>query len=194
MSIPGKPYQSATRALLSGLIGIIIFLAILIIFRYIADHSSSALFSGFVNLLYANVPLIILFSLLFMFADIFATFPYPLNLPFPVFSAFGSVLMVSFILHIIEFIDAFYALGIFPELPIVKLILYPLTFIVVLVTGYLSICSKCQERMHDEPAPDQGSGTTEKPAGTPSWEDVGGEFRQMLSNLFRRIGDEFSRK
>lgn len=194
MSIPGKPYQSATQALLSGLIGIIIFLAILIIFRYIADHSSSALFSGFVNLLYANVPLIILFSLLFMFADIFATFPHPLNLPFPVFSAFGSVLMVSFILHIIEFIDAFYALGISPAFPIVKLILYPLTFIVVLVTGYLSIFSKCQEQTPDEPAPDQGSGTPEKPAGAPSWEDVGGEFRQMLSNLFRRIGDEFSRK
>ncbi len=194
MSIPGKPYHSATQALLSGLIGIIIFLAILIIFRYIADNSSSALFSGFVNLLYANVPLIILFSLLFMFADIFATFPYPLNLPFPVFSAFGSVLMVSFILHIIEFIDAFYALGISPALQIMKLILYPLTFIVVLVTGYLSIFSKCSERRPDEPAVVQDSGTTEKPAGTPSWEDVGGEFRQMLSNLFRRIGDEFSRK
>jgi hypothetical protein len=76
----------------------------------------------------------------------------------------------------------------------VKLILYPLTFIVVLVTGYLSIFSKCQEQTPDAPAPDQGSGTPEKPAGTPSWEDVGGEFRQMLSDIFRRIGDEFSRK
>jgi hypothetical protein len=102
--------------------------------------------------------------------------------------------MVSFILHVIEFIDAFYALGISPAFPIVKLILYPLTFIVVLVTGYLSIFSKCRELTPDEPASDQGSGIPEKPAGTPSWEDVGGEFRQMLSNLFRRIGDEFSRK
>ncbi len=193
MSVPGKPRQSATRALLSGMIGIIIFLAVLIIFRYIADHSSSAFFSGFVDLLFAYVPLIILFSLLFMFADIFATFPFPFNLPFPLFSAFGSVLLVSFLLLIIEFITTFHALGISPAIQIIRLILYPLTFIVVLVTGYISIFQKCPEKTPDKPAPGQGSGTTEKPA-TPSWEDVAGEFRQMLSDLFRRMREEFNRK
>ena len=146
MTMECRKDKTATQALISGLIGIIFFLIMLIILNYIAVHISWPLFSGFVDLLYANAALIIIFSVLFMFGNIFATFVFPFNLPFPIFNAVASVLLVSFILSIMGFINSFYALGIGTSLELVKLILYPLTFVVVLIAGYISIFSEATGR------------------------------------------------
>src|SRR5512139_643174 len=103
MTMKCRNDRSATQVLINGLIGIIIFLIVLVVFRYIADHISWPLFSGFVDLLYANAVLIIIFSVLFMFGNIFATFVFPFNLPFPLFNAVASVLLVSFIIRLMGF-------------------------------------------------------------------------------------------
>jgi hypothetical protein len=188
---------SAPQALISGLIGIIFFLIMLIIFRYIAVHISSPLFSGFVDLLYANAALIIIFSVLFMFGNIFATFIFPFNLPFPLFNAVASVLLVSFILSIMGFLNSFYSLGIGPSLQFVILILYPLTFVVVLITGYISIFyRKPEERNSDEwnQSPIQSCEKEEQKRNSPSWEEIGNEFRHAIFDFFHRIRDELNRK
>jgi hypothetical protein len=196
MTIKYRKDKSPIQALLSGLIRIIFFLIMLVIFNSIAVHSSSPLFSGFVDLLYANAALIIIFSVLFMFGDIFATLAFPFNLPFPLFNAAASVLLVSFILSIMGFIDSFYALGVGESLRIVKLILYPLTFAIVLMTGYLSLFSKPQERNSDEWC--QSSALTnkkeEQKRTSPSWEEIGNEFRHALFDFFHRIRDELNWK
>jgi len=190
MTLECRKDTSATKALISGLIGIIFFLIMLIILSYIANQISSPLFSGFVDLLYANAALIIIFSVLFMFGDIFATFAFPFNLPFPLFNAIASVLLVSFIMSIMGFIDSFYALGIGPSLQFVKLILYPLTFVIVLIAGYSSIFYRKPETCPSSPVQtDNGA-----PVKRPSWEEVGGEFRQMVFDFFNRIRDELNRK
>ena len=188
--------KSATQALISGLIGIIFFLITLIILNYIAVHISSPLFSGFVDLLYANAALIIIFSVLFMFGNIFATFAFPFNLPFPILNAVASVLLVSFILSIMGFINSFYALGIGSSLEIVRLILYPLAFVVVLIAGYISIFSKPQEGNSDEYSlsPAHINENEEQKRGSPSWEEIGNEFRQGVFDFFYRIRDELNRK
>mgnify|MGYP001166008374 CR=1 FL=1 len=190
MTLECREDTSATKALISGLIGIIFFLIMLIIFRYIADHISSPLFSGFVDLLYANAALIIIFSVLFMLGDIFATFMFPFNLSFPLFNAIASVLLVSFIMSIMGFIDSFYALGIGPSLQLMKLILYPLIFVIVLISGYLSIFYRKPETC----LPSSGQNDNDAPAERPSWGEVGGEFRQMVFDFFHRIRDELNRK
>lgn len=159
-------------------------------FQLFADYISSPLFSGFVDLLYANAALIIIFSVLFMFGDIFATFVFPFNVPFPLFNAIASVLLVSFIMSIMGFIDSFYTLGIGPSLQIVKLILYPLTFVIVLIAGYLSIFYRKPEPCPPSP----GETDTGAAAERPSWEEIGGEFRQMVFDFFHRIRDELNRK
>ncbi|NYT20844.1 MAG: hypothetical protein GKC07_03470 [Methanomicrobiales archaeon] len=186
--------HSPLRALVSGLIGIIIFLLVLVLFRFIADHTSWALFSGFVDLLSANAPLIIFFSVMFMIGDIFAAFSFPFNLPFPIFSAVGSVLLVTFIIRIIVFIDTFYAIGISPTLELVKLILYPLTIIVVLVAGYLSIAAQFRKEAPGYTGPSPETGQPGRSTVSPTWEEVGDEFRQMFYDLFRRIRDDINRK
>ena len=186
--------SSAVKAVISGLIGILFFLFLLILLRYFADHISWPLFSGVVDLLYANAALIIIFSVLFMFGDIFATFQFPFNLSFPLFNAAASVLVISFILAILAFIDSFYALGIGEVLPLLKLILYPLTFIVVLIAGYLSIFSKPEKEPPGDATAAPAVVDEEEKRETPSWEQIGGEFRQAVYDLVHRIRDELNLK
>jgi hypothetical protein len=189
-----KVHQSPLRALVSGLVGIIIFLLLLVLFRFIADHTSWPLFSGFVDLLIASAPLIIIFSVMLMIGDIFAAFSFPFNLPFPIFSAVGSVLLVSFIIRIIVFINTFYSVGISPALDLVKLMIYPLTIIVVLVAGYLSIAAQFRKENQERGIPSTDPGQAEPSPVSPTWEEIGDEFRQMFYDLFRRIRDEINRK
>jgi hypothetical protein len=185
-----KTHRSPLQALVSGLIGIIIFLILLIILEFIAGHTSWPLFSDFVDLLVASLPLIIIFSVIFMVGNIFEAFPFPFDLPFPVFNAVGSVLLVSFLFRILGFIGSFYSLGLAPALSLLRLILYPLVFIVVLIAGYLSISAQLRED-HPEPGtPSPGGGST----ATPTWDEIGDEFRKMVADLVRRTRDEINRK
>ncbi len=186
--------RSPLRALVSGLAGIIIFLLVLVLLRFIAGHTSSDLFSGFVDLLIANVVLLIFISVLFMFGDIFAAFPFPFNLPFPIFKAVGGVFLVSFLFQVLGFLDAYYSIGLFPGLEPVILILYPLTFIVVIIAGYISIAADFRGKKQETGIPSSGPGWSGGSAGCPTWDDLGKEFRQMISDLIRRIRDDINRK
>jgi len=179
------------RALISGLVGILIFLIVLVLFRFIAQHTSWPLFDGFVALLFANASLIIFFSVLFMIGEVFAAFSFPFNIPFPIFNAVGSVFLVSFIIEVLKFIDAFYAIGISHALEVVRLFLLPLTLIIVLIAGYLAIFFKLKGPEASAAPP--GTGPSEPPAGRPSWETIGDEFRQMVSDLIRKIRNEINR-
>jgi hypothetical protein len=189
-----KPHQSPLRALVSGLAGIIVFLLLLVLFRFFASQTSWALFSEFVDLLYANAPLIIFFSVMFMIGDIFATFSFPFNLPFPLFTAVGSVLLVTFIFNMIGFIDSFYSIGISPAFDLVRLILYPLTIVIVLIAGYLSIAAQMRNEKPEQGIPSPEPGGTERSTVSPTWDEIGDEFRQIFYDLFRRIRDEINRK
>ena len=177
--------KTPLRALVSGLFGILIFLIVLVVFRFIAQHTSWPLFHGFVDLLFANAQLIIFLSVLFMIGEIFATFSFPLNLPFPIFNAAGSVLLVSFLISLLKYIDTYYTLGSAHALDVVKIFLLPLTLIIVLIAGYLSIFLKWKGP--DPTSASPGTGPSEDPAGSPSWETIGDEFRQMIADLLSRV-------
>jgi hypothetical protein len=185
----GKKKRSAFTILVSGLIGLILFLVLLIVMRMIANHYQSPLLTGFVDFLYANLVLIIAFSVLFMIGEVIETFAFPYNLPFPAFNAFASVLLVLFLIRMLEFFDIYFTLSISSAIAILQWLLYPLVFIVVIVTGYLSIFKKPPEERPDTGSPEPAPG-----GGPASWEDVGSEFRQMLYDFFRRIREELKGK
>jgi hypothetical protein len=181
--------RSAYSVLVSGLIGLILCLVFLIVMKMIASHYQAPLLTGFVDFLYANLVLIIAFSVLFMVGEVFETFSFPYNLPFPAFNAFASVLLVLFLIRMLEFFQAYFTLSISSAIATLQWILYPLIFIIVIVTGYLSIFKKTPDETPDTGSP--ASAPTGKPA---SWEDVLGEFRQMLYDLFSRIREEIKGK
>lgn len=179
------------KALISGIIGIVIFLVGLVVLRFIAHHTSWPLFDGFVDLLFAHAALIIFFSILFTIGEIFAAFSFPFNLPFPVFNAVASVLLVSFLISLLVYVNNFYAIGIGHALGVVRLFLLPLTLIIVLVAGYLSIFVKMKGPEVTPSSPSGGS--TEPGRSCPSWETIGEEFRQMIADLIRKIRNEINK-
>jgi hypothetical protein len=94
----------------------------------------------------------------------------------------------------IGFIDSFYSIGISPAFELVRLILYPLTIIIVLIAGYLSIAAQVRNEKPEQGIPSPEPGETERSTVSPTWDEIGDEFRQMFYDLFRRIRDEINRK
>ncbi len=207
-----KSDRPAIWVIVSALLGIVLFLVMLAVLRYFSSTSSNALFSGIVDLLFANAGLIIFFSIMFMIADVFMTFSFPLNLPAPFFSAVGGVLVVTFIFRIFGFLISFYDLGVIPGLYLAGFILYPLVFVILLIAGFGTIFSGWQEERREKEARSQGpaenpscttgdkqagpceTGTSGENSGRKTWDDVGNEFRQMLYDAFHRLREEISRK
>jgi hypothetical protein len=179
--------RSPIRALVSGIIGIIIFLLVLVLFRFIADHSSWALFSAFTDFLFANAPLIIFFSILFTLGDMFEALSFPFDLPFPIIKAIGSIFLLTFLFNIFTFIESYYAIGISPAVDLLKLILYPLVPIVVLIAGYVSIAAQFREEKTGQNTPPAGAAPCNRYAGSPTWDEIGDEFRQMIADIIARM-------
>jgi hypothetical protein len=160
---------------------------VLVLFRFVADHSSWALFSAFVDFLFANAPLIIFFSILFMIGDMFEAFSFPLDLPFPIIKAIGSVFLVTFLFNIFAFLDSYYGFGLTPALDLLKLILYPLVPIFVLIAGYLSIAAQFREEKPGQSTSPAGAAPCNRYAGSPTWDEIGDEFRQMIADIITRM-------
>ncbi|MDH7592949.1 MAG: hypothetical protein QHG99_01150 [Methanomicrobiales archaeon] len=185
------------QVLISGLIGIVFFLLVLWLLRFIADRASIAFFSAFVDFLVASAPLIILFSVIFAIGDVFAAFPFPFNLLYPIFSATGCVLLASFLIGLILFLNTYFGMDIAHAIELLKVILYPLIFIVILIAGYLSIAVDGRCGCEEEPevrreAPRRGqSGDLH---GSPTWEEIGEEFRGLCHDICRRVREEINRK
>lgn len=187
--------KTPLKALISGLGGILVFLVVLVLLRFIAEHTRWPLFDGIVGLLYANAPLLVFISVLFMIGEIFAVFDFPFNLPFPIFNAIGGVLLVSFLITFLKFFDAYFAVGISGALDVVQVFLLPLTLIVVLIAGYLTVYIRWKGP-EPVPAADSSPGAveTEPPIGPPTWKEIGDEFRQMIRDLIRKIRREIEKE
>lgn len=72
--------------------GLVILLVVIAGLEYFSEVFSSTLLRAMAELPLGNISLIILFGIIFLIGDIFMTFPIPLNLPGPVFTAAGCVL------------------------------------------------------------------------------------------------------
>lgn len=185
-----KKDRSVTWILVSGLSGILIFLILLGVLGYFSG-SFAAPIPAIIDFLYDNAALIVFFSLIFIVADIFGTFPFPANLPGPIFSAIGSVLLLSFIFHIFAFVYQPYAPIPYP-LDLIAFILYPLVFIIVLIAGYVHIFSRLAEKERKAERTAGEAGTSS--AGGKTWDEIGAEFRDMIYDTFHRIREEINRK
>ena len=179
--------RSPVHALVSGVIGIFIFLLVLVLFRFVADHTTWALFSAFVDFLFANAALVVFFSILFMIADMFETLRFPFDLPFPIIRAVGSVFLVTFIFNIFAFLDSYYGFGLSTALDLLKLILYILVPIVVLIAGYISIAAQFREEKTGQNTTPAGTSSCDRYARSPTWDEIGDEFRQMIADILRKM-------
>jgi hypothetical protein len=114
--------------ILHRIIGIIIFLILVVVLNYLAGTTEIAAVRIIAAFLIDNFWLILLFSLIFLVADIFFALPFPVNIPAPFLNAGGAVLADT-----LTGVEIF---GIFAEFaPFLK----ALVFVVVLVAGLAEI-------------------------------------------------------
>lgn len=133
--------ESVAEVLVSRVIGIVVFLIVLGILNILAGaYVQAPIFLQVVEFLNANLGLLILISVIFLVGDLFGTLPLPLNLPGPIFCAFGAVLLVIFIVRLFLLVGEIAGVGFFSVLEgALSLPVYLLVFIVVLIAGYIGL-------------------------------------------------------
>jgi hypothetical protein len=133
--------QSIADIVLYRIIGIGIFLIVVLVLNYLAGTGTYPVVSTMADFLNENVGLILLFSILFLFGEIFAALSFPLSLPGPVFNAFGGVFLVMFLLRILIFVDGLTGITLFGVLESLAQTFYLIVFFATLIGGYIGIFS-----------------------------------------------------
>jgi hypothetical protein len=189
----------------SRMIGIICFLIVVVLANILnlVYVSSPPVYHSGVTLLNENFWLLILVAIIFLVADLFGAFPFPLNLPAPIIRAFGSVFCIAVIQIIFQWVDGISGTTLYQFFWLSSFILVPLVFLIVLASGYYEIMRQLWWQpklehetgsdtlvLHEEP-PGQSTQTV---SDAKSWEEIGREFRLMLFDIIHRFREDIRKK
>lgn len=193
---------SLSYTVISRSIGIVVFLILLVVLNILLRQIDNKFFHDFVLFLNANFWLVLLFGLLFLFADVFRAAFFPLNLPYPLIAGMGSVFFIMFLFRLMDFFDAQFVLGMSGYIDWTYYLIAPLVFLIALVCGYVSIFRKafCPLRAKGEVcpgmtlgtpvvtgdgnlAPDSGVTGRVIPEESKSWDDISAEFRELVYDI-----------
>jgi len=182
---------------------IICFLIVVVLANILIFYVPNPIYQSGVMFLNTNFWLFILIAVIFLAADLFGAFPFPLNLPAPIIRAFGSVFCIAFILLFFQWFDTVYGTTLYQFFWLISFILVPIVFLIVLASGYYEIMRKLwwQPKLDQEPESEtvvfQGETSgqvSQNTSDTKSWEEVGLEFRMMLFDIFHRFRDDIRKK
>lgn len=189
--------QSLGWVFVTRMIGIIAFLIIVVLANILTYYVASPVFYSGVTLLNANFWLLLLIGIIFFISDIFTAFPFPLDLPAPVFRAIGSVFVIAFVLRVFEWVDRLTGSNIYQLFWFLSFVAVPVVFILVLITGYYEIIRRLFRSARTNgmasltPDPTIGTPRAAQPdTSVKSWEDVGFEFRMMIYDIIHRFREE----
>jgi len=191
----------------SRMIGIICFLIIVVLANILTYYVSNdfRIYHLAVTFLNENFWLLILIAVILLAADIFDVFQIPFNLPAPLVRAIGSVFCIAFILRGIQWLDTAAGTNLYEQfwVILISLLIVPLIFLVVLISGYYSILrqlwwqpkTKNEEGndtivVHDYPRYHEAQPVTD----AKSWEEIGIEFRLMLYDIIHRFREDIRKK
>jgi hypothetical protein len=181
------------------MIGIISFLIFLVLANILTHYLDNEVLLSGVQLLNDNFWLLLLIGIIFFVADVFSSFPFPLDLPAPIIRAFGCVFIIAFVLVVIQWLFA--GKDVSQLFQVLSFLVVPLVFILVIVTGYYEIVRRhflSGRTNGNVPAVTDPTIGTPKPEGpnmaVKSWEDVHIEFRMMIWDIIHRFRDEIHRK
>lgn len=193
--------NSMGRVFVTRMIGIICFLIIVVLANILTYYLASPVYHSGVDFVNKNFWLLFLISLILFIADIFGTFPFPLNLPAPIIRAFGSVFCIAFILSLFQWVDHNFGTALYQFFWVLAFLVVPLVFLIVLATGYYEIMRQLwwQPNLDDETKVkiihQEIIDETEHPVpDDKSWEEIGAEFRMMLYDIIHRFRQEIKKK
>lgn len=98
----------------SRMIGIICFLTVLVLANILLCYIPVPVYHTAVALIDENFWVLVLIAILLLAGDVFMALAFPLNLPAPVFRAFGSVFCIAFLLKVILWIDGVASTDLYP--------------------------------------------------------------------------------
>ncbi|MDD1704333.1 MAG: hypothetical protein LUP97_03760 [Methanoregula sp.] len=98
-----------------------------------------------------NFWLLVLIAILLLAGDVLMALAFPLNLPAPVFRAFGSVFCIAFLHQVILWIDRVASTDLYTLFRVLSFMIVPLVFILVLAAGYLAILRQIRWRPKERP-------------------------------------------
>ena len=187
---------------ISRMMGIISFLIVVVLANILTFYISYPTYHAAVQFLNTNFWLLLIIGIILFVGDIFRAFPFPLDLPYPVIRATGSVFILAFILRIFEWVDHLTANNLYHYVWLISFVIVPIVFIVVIISGYYEILQELWASSRFEPvaAPADGTdvpgaaltGTTT--TGAKSWDEIGAEFRLMLYDIIHRFREEIHRR
>ena len=136
-----KKKESIAGILISRIGGFIIFLILLGILNNLPGaHVQAAVFLQIVAFLNVNLGLLTLITVLFLVGDLFGALVFPLNLPGPIFGAFGAVYLILFLFRLFVLVGDISGVGLFAQFErAFAAPVYLIVFIVVLIGGYVAL-------------------------------------------------------
>ncbi|MDD1672299.1 MAG: hypothetical protein LUO82_04795, partial [Methanomicrobiales archaeon] len=176
---------------LTRLFGILVFLLLVAVLNMIVDSVNNEVFHQLVTFLTITTWLVVLFSILFLIGEVCYALFFPLNLLAPLFSALGSVFLVSFIFRLLYYLDRITPTTNFNVLEPLAPLIYLMIFLIVLLAGYIDIftCLLSGGPRTSPPGTSPASqGESEGPAPTnPEWDDIGAEIRKLIFDIVHQL-------
>ena len=179
--------KSLFKITLERTLGFVIFLGMLYVANLLSGQIQSQLFQQTVQFLNSNIMLIIAFSVIFFFGEIFFNLIFPFSLPAPIINAVGAMYLLNFIFNSFTLIETVLEMSIFGIFRSLSFLIYPIVFVAVLVGGYIAIfvrLFKCEEKPKKKPGK-----KPKKKQEQPTWEEIGQEFRQVLYDVLGNLRD-----
>jgi hypothetical protein len=182
----------------SRMMGIIFFLIVVVLTNILTNYVTNPLYHSGVTFLNENVWLMIIIAIVWLVADTFGVFEFPLNLPAPIISAMGSVFFIVFILRVIQWGDTIAGTNLYPPFSLISVIIVPFVFVIVLASGYYHILQQLswQPEMDGEDSNDTFmqseyyDSEANPVTDAKSWEEIGGEFRMMMYDIIHRFRED----
>jgi hypothetical protein len=179
----------------SRILGLLIFLLLLYVASELSFVKNSSFNSQIVELLFQNIWLIALITIIFMFGDVFNALIFPLNLPGPIFNAVGSLFLLTLLFRILLFIDFLLGLGVFRLLDSFSFLIFPIVFVVVLVAGYFSIFIDLVGPGKSRVDRTAWSGVkldSDEKEGRLEWGDVAEEFKMAVYDVISLVRESIN--
>lgn len=189
----------------SRMMAIICFLIVVVLANFLTYYVTNPFYNSCVTFLNENFWLLIIIAVILLAGDIFGVFAFPLNLPSPIIKAIGSVFFIAFILRVIQWVDSFAGTDFYNSfyLILISFFVVPIVFLIVLAVGYYFIFRQLGhgpgaqyygvEEISN--ASSEYTDPTLRPlSDAKSWEDIGGEFREMVYDIIHRFRADIRRK
>jgi hypothetical protein len=118
---------------LSHLVGLVVYLVVLGILNLVANAYPDSVWHGLIAFLNATVWVVVVLSVLNLFADLVLGLPYPTNLPGPILRAAAAAATAWYVVQLLLEVDRLFGLGVFVALAPLAIVLYAAVFLLVLV-------------------------------------------------------------